>query len=276
MNNFVRIVGLGTSGAKVVNDVCKLCEQKSLMNVDFHTIDVGADQLDFENCCCPSFKAMTNNKLMIIVCGLGGLYPYNNLLQLSRSAKAAGWRVGLIMSSPFVFEGSERKQHAELLKKTICDAVDARDFYTVLDCNQVLKGELSKECFNTIYLQVDSLMKNCVLSLLWLSNEDGVISVDYDEFCKGIGSNACLEYKGVNLSNAISLEKINIPKTKIYMVVVSHNCDYTIQEFCDALEGIQHAVEKNTPKEELCFMCSAMQLPGTWSPYAHVWYVNAP
>lgn len=47
MNNFVRIVGLGTSGAKVVKDVCEICEQKSLVNVDFHTIDVGADQLDF-------------------------------------------------------------------------------------------------------------------------------------------------------------------------------------------------------------------------------------
>ena len=203
-------------------------------------------------------EALKDSDMVFITCGLGGGTGSGAGPVISEISKNLGILTIAVVTTPFSFEGEERKNIA---KKAIENLKGKVDSLIVISNDKLLKIIDEKTTVSNAFLMCDDILKQAVLGITDLILAPGIISIDFASIVsimKGAGHAlfGTGKAQGENRATEAATKAINSPLldfsikgSKGVLFNVSGN-DVTLNEIKTAANVITENVD---PKAQIVF-----------------------
>ncbi len=202
MNPKIKVLGVGGSGSNTVSRMAK----SNVQGVQLVAINTDAQALHF--CKVPNkiligknttkglgagmdtalgkmaaeesreqiTEALKGADMVFITCGLGGGTGSGAAPVISELAKNLGILTIVVVTTPFSFEGAERKQIAT---KAMADLRGKADSLLVISNDNLLKIIDEKTTVSSAFEICDDILKQAVISITDLILSPGIINIDF-------------------------------------------------------------------------------------------------
>ncbi len=284
MNPKIKVIGVGGSGSNTVSRIEKL----QMQEVELLAVNTDAQALHFSKADKKIMigkeitkglgtgmdaelgrkaaeetkeEIMQNLKgadMVFVTCGLGGGTGSGAAPVIAEIAKELGILTIAVVTTPFSFEGQERKKVADLALSKLKDRVDS---LLIISNDKLLKIIDEKTTVSNAFIICDDILKQAVQSITDLILVPGIINIDFSSILsvmknsgramfgvgRAIGENRAV--KAAEIAITSPLLDFSIQGAKAVLFSASGN-DITLNEIQDAAKIITKNVD---PKAQITF-----------------------
>lgn len=255
MKPHVKIVGLGTTGEKIVKRVLERISKVD--DVECSTLDNSEYQNFFRNDVFYNREEILSSKnynddapvLMLLVGAFGGRFASYEIPALARFAKDRGFDVGVIASTPFKFEGRRR---GVLSDEALQSISKISDFNLIFHNGEMMRdsSEIVPKTLEQAFAMQDDKMADAVESLVKMVAEKGLIVLDYADI-RAVWKMSCKSFafvcfvRGENETNAEFFARCKKTfsenaggEVERALIQVYHGPDFTLADYDECMEAI--------------------------------------
>ena len=284
MNPKIKVIGVGGSGSNTVSRI----EKFQMQEVELLSVNTDAQALHFSKADKKILigkditkglgtgmdaelgrKAAEESKqeilenlkgadMVFVTCGLGGGTGSGAAPFIAEISKGLGILTIAVVTTPFSFEGQERKKVAELALNKLKEKVDS---LLIISNDKLLKIIDEKTTVSDAFIVCDDILKQAVQSITDLILVPGIINIDFSSILsvmknsgramfgvgKAIGENRAT--KAAETAITSPLLDFSIQGAKAVLFSASGN-DITLNEIQDAAKIITKNVD---PKAQITF-----------------------
>ncbi len=121
-------------------------------------------------------ESLKDTNLLFITCGMGGGTGTGAAPVIASIAKELGILSVAVVTKPFSFEGSKRKELAEEGIKSLSKHIDS---YIVIENDKILETSEEDASLDEAFALSDEVLKQAVDGIADLINRPGIINIDY-------------------------------------------------------------------------------------------------
>jgi len=202
MNPKIKVIGVGGSGSNTISRMAKLqiqgiellaantdaqalffsrADKKLLIGKDItHGLGTGMDANLGKKSAEESKEEISENlkgaDIVFVTCGLGGGTGSGASPVIAEISKKLGILTIAVITTPFSFEGLERKKVAESALRNLKDKVDS---LLVISNDKLLKIIDEKTTVSSAFLICDDVLREAVQSITDLILVPGIINIDF-------------------------------------------------------------------------------------------------